>query len=161
MAEIRFSIDGDVQLARNLRVFVQQLQNMEDFYQSALEAMADRSDRIFKAQGSNLQNAPSWRGLSSRTLLARTKRWGYYKKAPNGPGILRWTGTLQEDKEITVTNQFGQLAFTAPYAYYHQQGAGRLPKRAMLDLDMATNAEIVRLLQKKINDDIGISGLQA
>lgn len=161
MAEIRFSIDGDVQLARNLRVFVQQLQNMQGFYDDAIHVMADRSDAIFKGQGSSLQNAPAWRGLSSRTLLARTKRWGYYKKAPNGPGILRWTGNLQESKEMKATNDYGQLAFTAPYAKFHQDGSGKLPKRAMIDLDMATNAEIVRLLQKKVDDDIGISGLQA
>jgi len=158
--QVTITVNGDKQLMRNLRIFVDRMDNMKGFFSDLLDTVGERSDSIFKAQGSNVEKAPTWKGLASSTLLARMKRWGYYKRAPSNPGILRWTGALQQNTTKTPSDRFGTLTFNQPYASFHQEGGGRLPQRVVIDLDNATNAEIVRLMQKKVNDEIGISGLQ-
>jgi phage gpG-like protein len=94
-------------------------------------------------------------------IRAREKRWWYYKNTPKSPSTLRWTWNLQENRTINVTNDRWSFTFNAPYANYHQEWWRRLPKRAILDIDNTTGAEIVRSMQKKINRDIWISWLQA
>ena len=160
MAFIRFNIDGDIQLSRNLRIAAVQLENMREFYSEAVDIMASRSDDIFKKKGANVKKNPTWTKLSPKTEKARDRRWGYYKKPPNKPSLLRWTWKLQNSKKKKTNNNYWSLEFTAPYAVYHQRWSKNLPKRAIIDLDNPTNAEIVRALQKKINRDLKISGLQ-
>lgn len=159
--QIQFSVNGDVQLSRNLRVLVTQLSRMSEFYSEAIDIVADKSDRIFKTAGTNVEKSPTWKTLAPSTLRAREKRWWYYKNSPRNPWTLRWTWNLQENRTINVTNDRWSFTFNAPYANYHQEGWKRLPKRAILDIDNTTGAEIVRSMQKKINRDIWISWLQA
>lgn len=162
MVQLSFTVDGDKQLSRNLRLFVDKIENLKPFYQDAIEIVKTRKDAVFSAQWSNVQKGPKRAALSSSTLTARGRGRGYYKNAPNNPGILRWTGRLQDDTTTTITDRYGSFEMNAPYAIYHQRGWGKLPKRPVLDLDNETNAEIVRALQKKINSDIKwIFGLQA
>lgn len=73
---------------------------------------------------------------------------------------MRWTGRLQDDKTKEVTQSRGVLSYNAPYAVYHQEGGGRLPRRAIIDLDNLTNTLLVKALQSKIEKDIGIFGRQ-
>lgn len=159
--EIRWSVNGDVQLARNLRVFVTNLSKMREFYDEAVGIIEEKSDTIFEKKWSNVQKNPQWKPLSTKTLKARANRWGYYKQSPNNPSTLRWTGRLQTDRTKVINDKQGSLTFNAPYAIYHQEGSNKLPRRAMIDIDNQNAADIVRALQTKINKDIWISGLQA
>lgn len=159
--ELQFSVSGHVQLARNLRLFAKELTNLREFFEEAIGIVEDRTDAMFSAQGSNVEKANPWAALSPRTMKAREKRWGYYKRSPSRPGILRWTGALQDTRARSFSNKFGRLQFTMPYAPYHQAGGGNLPRRVIVDLSNPTNAEIVRALQAKVNRDIGIFGRQA
>lgn len=161
MAEVSFEVDGEKQLSRNLRVFARNMKNTQRFNKEAIDIVEQRSMEIFEKQGSNVKKAPVWKGLSDRTLKARRERTGYYKRPPSNPKILRWTGNLQNSRKKRATKQNGILEFTAPYSGFHQRGGGKLPKRVIIDLDNKTNAEIVRSLQKEINRQIGIFGLQA
>lgn len=162
MVQISFKIDGEKQLSRNLRLFVDKIENLQPFYKEAIDIVAARKDAVFSAQGSNVQKGPKRAALASSTQLARSRGRGHYKKAPNNPGVLRWTGNLQDNTTTTITDRYGSFEMNAPYAIYHQRWWGKLPKRPILDLDNETNAEIVRALQKKINTDIKwIFGLQA
>lgn len=161
MAEISIEIDGEEQLSRNLRVFLTRLDNHKEFHQGAIQLIGERSDEIFGAEGSNVEKAPRWKALAESTLAARSARHGYYKNPPNSPRVLRWTGRGQEDRGVTANDEEGKLTFNQEYMSYHQKGGAKLPKRVVVDLSNKTNAEIVRLLQEKINRDIGISGLQA
>lgn len=160
MAKIKLVIDGQVQLSRNLRVFSGKISNMKDFYQDAVKVVEDRTDDIFRQKGSNVEKSNKWEKLSAGTLRARERRYGYYKKTPNRPSVLRWTGRLQEDLTKIVTSTRGKLTFNAPYAIYHQRGGGNLPKRVIVDLSRQTNTEIVKALQKKVQRDMGIFGRQ-
>ena len=63
---------------------------------------------------------------------------------------------MQESKAITVNDKSGTLFFRDPKAIYHQEWSSKLPKRPIIDLDNATNVKIVKSLQVKIENDIGI-----
>lgn len=158
--ELTLTIDGDIQLSRNLRIAEVRLADYKPFLTRAIDIMKDRTDELFETEGGNVEKSPQWADLSASTRLARSKGWGYYRKKPNKPGVLRWTGKLQNSARKNATKDTGTLEYTAPYAVYHQRGGGKLPKRAILDLSNATNAEIVRALQSHVNDVLGISGLQ-
>lgn len=160
MVQIAFSVSWQQQLSRNLRVLVQNIADMEWFYNSAIDIVEKRTDEVFAWRWQNVEKNPSWKALAFTTQDARARRMWYYKREPNRPSIMRWTWRLQEDRKREVHKDHGMLAFNAPYAQYHQSWWWRLPRRAIIDLDNKTNAEIVRAMQKKINDDIGIFGLQ-
>lgn len=157
MVRIAFDVDGERQLSRNLRVAVRRLKDMQEFHKDAVGVMIERKDELFKNQGRTIAKNPKRKRLSPRTRKARNRRRGYYAQNPTtNPGILRWTGRLQNDIEERRNNNFGLMKFNAPYAPYHQKGGRRLPKRVLMDLDNATNEKIVKKLQEKIQRDIGI-----
>lgn len=154
-------VDGDIQLARNLSLLDNRIADVKGFFNDALQLVEKRTDSIFKKNGQNVQKAPKWKKpLADSTNLARKNRWGYYKKPKEKGGMMRWTGNLQKNRTKTVTNKEGVLKFNAPYAIYHQEGGKNLPQRVIVDIDNPTIAEINRTLQKKIEKEIGIYGLQ-
>lgn len=160
MVQLTFNVQGHKQVSRNLRVFAKDIGDLRGFFQEALEIVGTRSDELFKAQGSNVQKANTWAPLSASTQKAREKRWGYYRRSPSRPGVLRWTGNLQENRSLTVTSQKGSMTFNAPYAVYHQGGGASLSRRVVVDLSNPTNVLIVKALQKLIHEKAGIFGRQ-
>lgn len=161
MVQLTFKVMGHVQMSRNLRVFARDIQNLSEFFKEAIGIISSRSDTLWATQGSAVKKANTWPPLAASTLKARERRWGYYKRAPSNPSVLRWTGNLQQNREIHVSNSGGRLTFMAPYAVYHQAGGGKLPRRVVVDLSNETNMEIVKALQVKIHRDVGIFGRQA
>lgn len=119
--EIRWSVNGDVQLSRNLRLFVTNLSKMREFYDDAVGIIETKSDQIFSKSGGNVEKNPKWAPLAPSTLKARERRWGYYKNAPSSPSTLRWTGKLQTNRTKVVNDSLGSLTFNQPYAIYHQE----------------------------------------
>lgn len=160
MVVLTFDVRGHKQLARNLRVLADDIAALGEFFEEALDIIVARSDSIFASRGGNVEKAPSWPPLAPSTIKAREKRWGYYKHTPSRPGVLRWTGNLQENRERHVSDKSGRLTFRAPYAIYHQDGVGKLPRRVVVDLSNPTNELIVKALQGKIHRDVGIFGRQ-
>lgn len=154
---ITFTVNGEVQLSRNLRVAAKSIQNMSTFIKEAVEIVEDKSDTIFDKQGSNVEKNPTRKSLSASTLASRQRRSWYYKRSPwSNPWILRWTWNLQKNKTKIIDDKQGSLTFNAPYAVYHQSWWKNLPKRAIIDLDNNTNTKIVKSLQKKIYESIWI-----
>ncbi len=161
VVQLNFKVNGATQLSRNLRLFVEKLSNLKEFFDAALTIVEGRTDSLFAARGGNVEKANPWPPLAPSTIKAREKRWGYYKRNPSSPSVLRWTGALQDTRARSVSDRFGRLEFTMPYAVYHQDGGGTLPRRVIVDLSNPTNAEIVRALQAKVQRDLGIFGRQA
>jgi phage gpG-like protein len=158
--KLNFEISGDKSLSRNLQVFIGTLEHLSEFFSDAIDIVEESHDKAFKQGG-----YPSkWAPLSAGTLKARQRRWGYYKNAPAGsPGVLKWTGTLQNDKKRTINDDYGEFEKTSDIAKFHTQGIRSkrgLIKRPMVDIAPQDAANITRKLQEKINRDIGISGLQ-
>ena len=166
MPQMKFSVDGHVQLSRNMRVFAEDMKQMHEFFRDAIDIIEARTDQIFAAQGNNIEKAGSWAPLSPKTLKARERGWGYYKQTPNRPSMMRWTGRMQDTKNKNINDQFGELSFTARskkgfnYPAAHQAGSGNLPQRVIIDLSNPTNELIVKALQEKIQRDMGIFGRQ-
>ena len=160
MVVVNFNVQGVTQVSRNLRVLAKDITNLGEFYGDALDIITARSDSIFAVAGANVQRAGVWPPLAASTIKAREKRWGYYKRSPSRPGVLRWTGNLQENKDRHVSDRGGRLTYRAPYAIYHQDGGGHLPRRVVVDLSDETGMQIVKSLQAKINRDIGVFGRQ-
>lgn len=133
---------------------------MQEFYKDALDIVEKRTDEIFAGKGGTVEKAPRWKDLAPSTKKARERKWGYYKRPANNPSTLRWTGRLQEDRTKIIETNRAIYQHNAPYAVYHQAGGGKLPQRAIIDLDNRTNQEIVRALQAKIERDIGVFGTQ-
>lgn len=103
--EIKWTVNGDIQLSRNLRLFVTNLSKMSEFYGEAVGIIEAKSDQIFSKAGGNVEKNPKWSPLAPSTLKARERRWGYYKNPPSSPGTLRWTGKLQTDRTKVVNNK--------------------------------------------------------
>lgn len=161
MAHIRIVIDGQVQLSRNLRIFTNSLENLGGFYREALDIVKTRSDKVFSAEGKNVEKSNKWAKLAPSTLNKRKKRWSYYQKSPaSNAGVLTWTGNLRNNVVKRVRKQYGTLTYKSPYAIYHHRGGGKLPKRAIIDLSRETNAKIVKALQKNIHKKMGVFGRQ-
>lgn len=160
MVSINFKVRGETQLSRNLRVLAEDIPQLSDFFTEALDIIVARSDSLFESEGRNVEKANAWPPLAPSTLRARERRWGYYKRAPSRPGVLRWTGNLQERRERHVSDRSGRETYKMPYAIYHQDGGKNLPRRVVIDLSDSTNILIVKALQMKIHRDLGIFGRQ-
>lgn len=74
MAMITFTVNGEVQLSRNLRVAARSIQNMSTFIKEAVEIVEDKSDAIFDKQGVNVEKNPTWKNLAASTIAARERR---------------------------------------------------------------------------------------
>lgn len=158
--QIKFEVDWEVQLSRNLRVAWSGISDLTSFIKDALEIVHNRSNDLWAKKWQNLEKSPNWPALASRTQKARERRWWIYKSSPNNPQIMRWTWNLQDNVTKKSSKNEGILSYNAPYAIYHQQWSKNLPKRAIIDLSSATNNEIVKSLQMKINKDLWIFGKQ-
>ena len=157
--EIKFIIDGQTQLMRELGLAIEKIKNPKEFHQEAIELMSKRSDEIFKNKGMDVENAQKWPKLSATTLNLRKARAGHYANKPNKPNIMRWTGRLQEDTTKKSDNKQGSFTHNAPYAIKHQRGI-QTPKRVVQDLDSKTKQRIQKALQEKTQRDFGNFGRQ-
>lgn len=87
-----------------------------------------------------------WQPLSHTTMMARSRRVGYYSRTPatSGVGTLVWTGTLREslgnprgagkgNSYMRFTPRELEQGTTLPYAAKHDLGIG-VPRRSLTDL---------------------------
>lgn len=161
--DLKFEINGEVQLDRILLDAGKTLDNNQPFFKDAVDIIGKRSDDLFAQKGQNLEKSPKWKPHAESTKRARTKRQGYYKNPPNRPGLMRWTGNMQESQKKTVSQKFGKLEFTDEKAQWHWDGGGKskLPQRRVIDLSNDTNRELVRAMQTAIYRQFGAVGLQS
>lgn len=160
MPQISISVNGEQQLSRNLRLLSENIDDMSEFTSGAVDIIEKRTNKIFQSQWSIVQKAPTRKPHAASTRKARAKRRWYYKKSPSRPGLLRWTWNLQNSIKKESSSKSWRVRFDADYAVYHQDGGKNLPKRALIDLDNRTNADIVRTLQTVINQAIGVFNRQ-
>lgn len=95
--------------------------------------------------GEGTRGAKPWAPLSPRTVRAREKRWGYYKRNPSfgaGPSnpILTWTGRLRKSFQSGQPGNVRRVSASGltwgssvPYGRFHQRGGRRLPRRPPVD----------------------------
>lgn len=154
--QVTFSVDWIIELSRNMRLVASGMwESLALFHKDAITIVKDRSDELFKNYGSNVQNWPTRKPLSPTTLKMREKRTWYYKKSPNNPWVLRWTGNLQNSAVKSSDKNEWSLTYTADYAIKHQRWDW-VPRRKIIDIDSATSTKIIKALQKIVNEKIGI-----
>ncbi len=164
--QLSLTVDGHKQVSRNLRVLAREIPQLKAVFDEILDLVQARTQQMFSASGSNITKAGSWPPLSAKTIQARDRRWGYYKNPPNRPGLLRWTGALQDQVTRQTSDSRGEMVHTARsskgfnYPLAHQRGGGHLPQRVVIDISPATIAEIDRAFQGHIQRTIGIFGRQ-
>lgn len=161
--EIIMDIMGEQQLASSLLDAGRRLDNLRKFFDDALDIIKKHSDEMFRASGRNNRSVPKWKPHAESTKEARARRWGYYKNTPNKPGVLRWTGKMQDSAKKFVKPKQGMLRYTDEKAMYHWKGGGksRLPSRKILELSPDVNREIGRALQTEIYRQLGLAGLRS
>ena len=133
---IEFQVSGAEVITRKLEYSVKQLGNLKPFFKEAFGMIEQNIDKNFKNTAT--QRFGAWKRLATSTVNARNKRQGYYRRNPNNPNILRWTGALQDNREILISQYGGQLTMTAPHAKYH------IKTRPFLNLDRETESLILK-----------------
>lgn len=161
--DIEFEIMGEQVLSRSLMDAGARLDNLKGFFDEALKILSEHSDLMFSSDGKANESVPKWKPHAASTKKARAKRYGYYKNTPNRPGLLRWTGKMQDSKKLSATNKQGEMKFTDEKAIWHWKGyaAKKLPSRKTLELSPTVNREISRALQTFIYQQLGLAGLRS
>ncbi len=148
-------IEGLDDVSRSLKA-IRKFIGDSEIIESGMEQVQKFHDQNFLKQGS----PKKWKPLSKDTEDARKKRTGYYKKgASGGGGILAWTGNLRDNNTTTIKPDRGEFKKNAPYARFHEEGSGKLPKRNVLPTDPRMITEIEKSITKSIGDFIVRKGL--
>lgn len=151
MFAMNFEIEGEKQLQRFLSVEIPQRikSEMKDFYEEAGTLVVKRSEAIFDSGGSNVETAEKWAPLAPATIQAKRRRGESLKPLVASGKLSRGTEKKVDPLGVTVTNKYMDS-----YGKFHQSAAPRtkLPRRAFLELDQATRANIIRLLQVRIHN---------
>ena len=146
-APVILSIDivGITPLVDEIGGIRKRLKNPTPAYRVTANLLERHVRATFSSQGKRIGSP--WKRLATSTVLARTKRWGYYRKAPafsagaRGP-ILTWTGRLRRSFGRGGTGHIRQVATSGliwgssvPYGIFHDSPglrAGNLPRRPIL-----------------------------
>lgn len=155
MAMLKFNLEGQELLSRNFRILADGITKMRPEFWQIGESIITGVNKNFSSTGTELQK---WAPLAASTKQARANRTWHYKKAPNKPSLLRWTGKLQDgfykevwDLQVVVTND-------VPYFKHHQtrfRSGKKLPRRVMLDMSQQVKLEVTNIIAKGINKRIG------
>ncbi|MEE9117845.1 MAG: phage virion morphogenesis protein [Calditrichia bacterium] len=148
MAGIKFSIDGVAVLSRSLRNLALDIKNTKPALEKAATRIIEHSTDMFDSGGRKIEKFPKWKPLKASTVRDKQK-----KGFGNKPIMVR-TGKLRSEFKKNVTPTLLTVQKPTKYAIYHQRGNKKLPKRAVLELDNATIALIVKDLQKSVTDKI-------
>lgn len=152
---LTFTVLGDVQVDRTLEAIDERIVDMRPAWE-ALQARFLRVERRqFESQG---RYSGGWAPLSPRYAAWKARHYP-------GKTILRRTDdlfrSLTEGPEVAVLEPGYMVLGTAvEYAEYHQQGAGRLPRRRPVELSDYERREWVKVVQSFIRTG-SVTGVRA
>lgn len=142
--QLRFSIDGEMQLSRNLEAISVNISDWTPaFEQTGDYLMGVFQDDVFETEGQAIEE--TWDALTAAYAARKEKQYG-------DQGILQATGTMRNSfwKQIDTTSLI--IGNDTPYFKFHQSNEPRtkLPRRAMLKLTNDMKQQIVSLFQQQI-----------
>lgn len=146
---ITWEIEGEVQLARRLRIITDGIEDFKPAYEKAGKAVKEVFEgEVFESEGRVI--GEKWQPLSPVTLAQKAKK-GYSSKP------LVATGLMKDSFEYEATSDMAVVNNTTEYFKYHQskKPRTRLPRRVMMKLYFPQRTMIVRIFQKYIKDLIG------
>lgn len=140
---VRMQLSGAQEVLRAVAGLEQRLAHPEP----VLELIADLLEAhvALQFQGEGVRGAKTWVPLKPRTVQARERRWGYYRRPPafgasGAHPILTWSGRLRRSFQrgqpgnVRVVSPSGLTwGSTVPYGRFHQRGGRRLPRRPPVD----------------------------
>jgi phage gpG-like protein len=148
---LRVTIDalGEEVIDRTLLGVQRPLLDMTGFWDELATSLSRASVRQFASQGG--YGSGGWAPLAAITA-ARKARAGQPQKILQATRRLHRSLTEQEHPEHLYVGQAHGMAWgtTVPYAKYHQDGSGSVPRRRVIQLPEAARRDIVRTMQRGI-----------
>jgi len=137
--QLSWSIEGEQQLARNLKNIGEGVKNwMPAFKEASDKLKTVFSDDVFKTQGGAIGEA--WQPLKPEYMAAKTK-------AGFPSDILVKTGKMKSNFQSIVKTDMAEIWNSTQYFKYHQSKAPRskLPRRVMMKLGQNQKEIIVKI----------------
>ncbi|WP_029136171.1 phage virion morphogenesis protein [Nakamurella lactea] len=142
-------IDGDQQLHRQLLRWTDRLTDASPAFDRMASTVATIEQQQFSSQGG--YGSGGWSPLSPRYRAWKMRHY------PGKP-ILERTGALKRsltDRPFGI-EQINETEMTigteVPYARYHQRGTDRMPRRRPLELPASGRTQLVKILQRFIQE---------
>lgn len=146
MIDLTFEVSGDKQLVRSLSRFGDDLKDMRPAFNEIIKLFQRIEKKQFDSEGSH--GSGGWPDLNATYALWKSKNF------PGKP-ILQRTQRLvfslvkdtQDTVKVMKPMEF-RMGTKVPYAIYHQEGTGRMPKRKVIDLSEEDKREWVKTIQR-------------
>jgi len=142
--EIRFEVDGDVQLARSLSRFSDDVADLSPAFNEIVPMFYEMEAKQFASEGA--YGGVIWPKLAEATLKSRN---------PLSSGkIMQLSGRLVgsliggSERIVRVEKLSLELGTAVPYAVYHQRGGGRLPARPLILLPESERKAWMKVIQR-------------
>lgn len=136
---LSFSIEGEKQLSRRLRLTSDKVKDWEPAFKQSAEYLHDIfSDKVFASQGGVI--GERWSPLSKAYAFRKNKLYP-------GRGILEATGTMKNGFMTLWRPDMAQVWNKVEYFKYHQsnQARSKMPRRVMMKLAQAQRTQIVKV----------------
>ena len=134
---------------------VDSMQRMRATNLAAATAYRQWISRNFRADGGlHDDRSLKWKPLKESTLERRRKG----KKSSNsGAQILRDTGSLMRDWELTATEKYGKVKSKRIYSSVHEHGSKKqnIPKRKIFPTDKQSRNIVHPVYEKKVQAALG------
>lgn len=151
---LEFSIDGNKDISRNLRIAAEKMGSMKPAMYDIGNLVRAGALQNISQQGS--ESGGKWKPLSQRTLEMRRRRRGYYRNAGSGSQVLVWSGALRDGFRVKADSDSVVIDNPVPYFKYHQaqNRAGKLPRRLSLELKATNKKEAMEIVAREINKNL-------
>lgn len=139
MLSITWSIEGEVQLARRLRIIANEIKDWTPAFQEAADRLKGIfSDDVFRTEGAII--GESWQPLKPKYLAQKVK-------AGFPASTLIKTGRMRESFVTEVASDHATIGNISPYFKYHQSKEPRtkLPRRIMMKLGNPQKEIVVKI----------------
>lgn len=139
MLKLKWAIEGDIQLVRNLRGVGEGVKDWTPAFKEAAENLKKVfSVDVFRTEGQVI--GEKWAPLKP-TYLAQKVKQGFPEQTLIKRGILRSSFQSETGKDYAI------ITNSSPYFKYHQSKAPRskLPRRIMMKLGSAQKTMVVKV----------------
>jgi phage gpG-like protein len=149
MLNVHLEISGEVQFSRSFTRFAEQLTDLRDLWPGVVTDLRESIEEQFDSEG-GAGKSGAWPSLSKSYAAWKSRKF------PGKP-ILQRTGRLVKSltgnsPDTIVDPKPDSLEFgtRVPYAKYHQRGAGKLPRRRLIDLNERQKARLMKTIQRRL-----------
>lgn len=152
---LRFEIQGDVQISRNLTTLDSNLKNWsKEFKETGQYLQNFFSNEVFSSRGSVF--GEPWKPLSARYAAWKAQHYP-------GRGILERTGEMRKSFVSDYGALYTRVTNKKRYFIYHQsnQARARLPRRIMMKLAERQKQTVIQIFRQGLQGQINRSGFKS